>query len=939
MISITPATFPIERLGWLLIHSIWQFAILALVIAVLLRLLRSAPATVRYWASLLALGIMVIAPVVTFLLLPDINKGTASLAPEAASPSPRSQPVAATSSVIAPSPRPDRLPRPRIEPVDINKDTASKTPLNTERPLTSWLARVRIMIAPWLEVCVAIWGIGVFLFALRPLSSWYRLHRLRRVGVSPVGEDVRRSLAGASQRLGVRKAVRALQSTFARVPLVAGYLRPVILLPAGLATGLPASQLEAILLHELAHVRRHDYLVNLAQTLVETLFFYHPAIWWLSSRIRQERELCCDELAARALGDRAGYGRALLALEELRGTAPVLSLGARGGSLLERIRRLTGAEAPRANPGGLVCSVFLTAVLVGVGVWSVGYAGEDTQPDRKTEKETASEVSEPENASDQSAKELAVRANEKAQRVDELPRFYIRSRAATRAEVVTDEDPQLLKNLKRALDETGEKVLVEYEKTFAWDEDHFFGRVGTRRDNTHDEPEPVDPDDPVWRSIRWGIANLAGSDHQSGKETSLNVFSPYVLRDSAAEMWPDVHALPVYLMSTTHEFWWGDTSDRKLQFDFVPVSASTYRMIGTEEFGGETCYVVESPTRKERLWISRKTGRLRGRLEYLYKKPPQKDVLPEELEEIFGRSFKDRGEFNEWLKSHMDELSREQTWRLTRALRKRRNFEEVQPIDLTRFSDFREVAPGIWWPFREVSVSPSHHEGSPRYLWGIYVVEAVRTDLDLTPIVNAVRPEEGQTIQDQRYAVTVNYKYRADRTTEEILELVDEEYQQRLEGQKVFDRLTKPFDEMVGKPAPALPADGWVGGTRPDVQGKPYLIHLWATWCGPCKNDYPLLKKLADDGALVVGLHPAGTPAEDVIKMIQEYELGYPTFVSDKEGPAKGTGRTIAGYPAGVFPYAVLVDAEGNVVSHGMLRESEGKLLREFRELWQERER
>ncbi len=133
-----------------------------------------------------------------------------------------------------------------------------------------------------------------------------------------------------------------------RGPMVAGYLRPVILLPVSLIVSIPVSQLETILVHELAHVRRHDFIVNLLQVLIETLFFYHPAIWWLSRRIRIEREHCCDDLVVSLFGSGIEYGRALLAVEELRGRRAALALGATDGTLLARVRRIVGGT----NHGG-----------------------------------------------------------------------------------------------------------------------------------------------------------------------------------------------------------------------------------------------------------------------------------------------------------------------------------------------------------------------------------------------------------------------------------------------------------------------------------------------------------------------------------------------------------------------------------------------------------
>src|SRR4029079_1809460 len=113
---------------------------------------------------------------------------------------------------------------------------------------------------------------------------------------------VENMLQQSAQRLGVKRAVKVLQSVLIQTPVVVGFFRPTILLPLCVATGLPESQLELILAHELAHIRRHDYVVNLLQTLVETLFFYHPAVWWLSRQIRNERENCCDDIVMANVG-------------------------------------------------------------------------------------------------------------------------------------------------------------------------------------------------------------------------------------------------------------------------------------------------------------------------------------------------------------------------------------------------------------------------------------------------------------------------------------------------------------------------------------------------------------------------------------------------------------------------------------------------------------
>ena len=169
-----------------------------------------------------------------------------------------------------------------------------------------------------------------------------------------------------SRRLHIARHVRLLESTIVDVPTVIGWIKPVILMPASALAGLTPHQLEAILAHELAHIRRHDYLVNLLQTVVETLLFYHPAVWWLSRRIRAERENCCDDLAVSLCGDPYTYAQALADLEELRAPGRHLAMAANGGSLAERVRRLLGAPSHAGRAPGWLAGGASVLVLLGI---------------------------------------------------------------------------------------------------------------------------------------------------------------------------------------------------------------------------------------------------------------------------------------------------------------------------------------------------------------------------------------------------------------------------------------------------------------------------------------------------------------------------------------------------------------------------------------------
>ena len=216
---------------------------------------------------------------------------------------------------------------------------------------------------------VFVWLVGVSGLSLRLLFSSLQVARWKRRGNEPLGAPWLEQLHRLQAAMQISRPVRLVKSVLVEVPTVLGWLRPVILLPAASLTGLTPDQLESILAHELAHIRRHDYLVNLLQNALETLLFYHPAVWWVSSCVRAEREICCDEIAVRLCGDRLGHAQALTTLEELRGGRPTLALGADGGSLLERIRRLSGTSAggsfpSRRSAGGALVAALVAVILI-----------------------------------------------------------------------------------------------------------------------------------------------------------------------------------------------------------------------------------------------------------------------------------------------------------------------------------------------------------------------------------------------------------------------------------------------------------------------------------------------------------------------------------------------------------------------------------------------
>jgi hypothetical protein len=381
-LPVGPARFSptIDALGWTLLHFLWQGAAVALLLGLFLALSRKSRPQVRYLAACAALTIMCVAALATgvwqFRVSHAANSGLASATPPtrvrrpAAKVKPSAEPLAVSFEVADGQPDPPKS-RESI-PVTLHLEDKDGTPVEFAGGSANRFGWLTAPLERWLPWMVGTWALGVGCLSLRLAWGWRVVRKLRAGGTETLDEHWLERFDRLRQSLGVAFPVRLLCSASATVPMVIGWLKPVVLVPAGLLTGLSTEQLEALLAHELAHIRRHDYLVNLLQNAVETLLFYHPAVWWVSGQIRNEREHCCDDLAA-ACGGALEYARALTALAELRQSSPALGLAANGGSLLARIRRLAGITPParRGNTWPVAATLltigFLTTLLLSTG--------------------------------------------------------------------------------------------------------------------------------------------------------------------------------------------------------------------------------------------------------------------------------------------------------------------------------------------------------------------------------------------------------------------------------------------------------------------------------------------------------------------------------------------------------------------------------------------
>lgn len=363
---------PLARLATLtLLHFLWQGVAIAVLLAVVVQVGRIRSVQARYACSLAALALMIACPLATFGWLaaqrPDVVLSAEAI--------PMSQRVAFSAA-------------PSVQAAEARVLTAGRTWLDAVQPyaFAAWLLGVGLLAARLAAGAIGVWRLRQSSYPL-PAALAALVQRLsERMGLGRLGANAGRPLVALSRR--VTEAVAL------------GVMRPLVLLPAAWASEMPLPMLEAVLAHELAHLARRDLLVNLLQRIVETLLFYHPAVWWLSRRLRIERELCCDEQAIAATGRRLEYVQALAHVAQ-RGARVELQLaaGIRGEDqmqLLQRVRNVlgtSGAERPsRLWPAGLAALTLPTALwLLSIGLGAAA-ADEEREGDAPREQERAERV-------------------------------------------------------------------------------------------------------------------------------------------------------------------------------------------------------------------------------------------------------------------------------------------------------------------------------------------------------------------------------------------------------------------------------------------------------------------------------------------------------------------------------------------------------------------
>lgn len=294
----------VQALSWTLIHSIWQMSLVALSLALFLNVFKQVDSTKKYYIAFGSMAFSVLVACFTFLsyyqFIPSIDQ-------------------------------------------DLSQQILIQAQVATNR-MGGLSNNIGAIINDYNFIIVNAWLLGSILFLLRFLGGYLYLRHIVKNAL-PGADRLMTVLKRINKKYRINRIIRIKESSSITTPMVVGYIKPVILFPVGLALQLSVSEVEAIIAHELAHIKRHDYLLNIVQLIAESIFYYHPAMWYMSSQVRTERENCCDDMAIKVTNSSMSYARTLIKLQEynMKNIQPALAMASNKRAFSDRIHRIIGA--------------------------------------------------------------------------------------------------------------------------------------------------------------------------------------------------------------------------------------------------------------------------------------------------------------------------------------------------------------------------------------------------------------------------------------------------------------------------------------------------------------------------------------------------------------------------------------------------------------------
>jgi len=350
----------IYALGWTVIHSLWQAMIIGVLVAFAMMFLKNRSAKARYEVAAFSQFMVLVAGLSTFLIYYDGGLQLSNFS--------------------------------QLSDTEIQQLAA----LSQEDILSKGTIQMFVdFFNNHIPAIVLVWMLGATFFLVRMLGGLVYVQRLRYTnnqGVSPYWNQKLKTL---KSKIRLRKKVKLVESAIASVPMVIGYIKPVILLPIGAINNLQENEVEAILAHELAHIQRNDYLINILLSVIEVLFYFNPAVWWIAANIRTERENCCDDTAVQLCGSSLTYAKALVSLQEIGRSAPSMAMTFSGpkNQLLHRVKRILNQPQNKSNIMEKMTATIL--LLTTVTLFSIGaHSNYDYKMATLEESETSSLIDE-----------------------------------------------------------------------------------------------------------------------------------------------------------------------------------------------------------------------------------------------------------------------------------------------------------------------------------------------------------------------------------------------------------------------------------------------------------------------------------------------------------------------------------------------------------------